>query len=462
MNDLPSPDVLSAQPAADLLKGALLDSRRRWRELVNLSADFAFETDEWDRFTLITPDPALGWTARALIGQPGSSLLVGDGGVFNPFRVTSRVRHRQAWLRRGDQGIACLTFSAAPILDPSGRVIGVRGSGTDMTELNSQAAQVATALRRAEVLDHILRCVGQEVMAPRMMTAALRSLANALGADGAAVMIQAEGPAAARLPHVTGTGAEAVAEAITRTPATNQSGAVQSLERAGRPILAAPCQTRSGARSMLLVWRAAGARGWDHEDSLLIGSAANIVRMILDHEGTQDEMAEQARTDPLTGLLNRRAFLEEIERHASRLTKEEQPGTLIFVDLDHFKPVNDRLGHEAGDQVLRHTAALLRKTFRPTDLVARLGGDEFAVWLNGADHMTAAERAEHLRDAAPRELAEITGPDGPRLSMSIGIASRAAGEDEPLDSLIRRADMAMYKVKRGGRGHWRVSLKKRI
>jgi diguanylate cyclase (GGDEF)-like protein len=133
----------------------------------------------------------------------------------------------------------------------------------------------------------------------------------------------------------------------------------------------------------------------------------------------------------------------------------------MFADLDNFKPVNDRLGHEAGDDVLRCTAALLRKTFRPTDLIARLGGDEFAIWLNGADHMTAAERAEYLRDAVPRELEEITGPDLPRVGVSIGIATRDPDQGEPLDSLMRRADRAMYEVKRGGRGHWRVSLLKR-
>ena len=183
--------------------------------------------------------------------------------------------------------------------------------------------------------------------------------------------------------------------------------------------------------------------------------------MVLEQEAIQLDMTRLARTDPLTGLLNRRAFLEEVERHAARQDRDNQPSTLMFADLDHFKPVNDRLGHEAGDDVLRCTAALLRKTFRPGDLIARLGGDEFAIWLNGADHMTAAERAEHLRDAVPRDLADLTGPDLPRVTMSIGIASREAGDGETLDSLMRRADRAMYEVKRGGRGHWRVSLRKK-
>ncbi len=468
MNDLAPPTLQS--PATDLVRVALLDSRQRWRDLVNLYADFAFETDEWGRFVLISPDPALAWPAASLNGQAAATLLAESGGAaFNPFRVTALVRHRQAWLKRGDGGIACLTFCAAPIHDQSGRVTGARGVGLDMTELDGQAAQVAAALRRAEVLDHILWRVGQEVMAQRMMEAALESLVNALGAEGVAVLrltpaippLDAIEP---RLVHAAGTGAEMIAEIARRQAWFAESNSPPPRTADGRPVLFAACQTKSGENAALIAWRAASTtspRAWDREDSLLIGSAANVIRMVLEHEAIQREMTQQARTDPLTGLMNRRAFLEEIERHASRLDREKQPGTLLFADLDHFKPVNDQLGHETGDQVLRRTAALLRKTFRPTDLVARLSGDEFAVWLNGADHMTAAERAEHLRDVAPRELAEVTGPDGPRLSMSIGIATREPDDHEPVDSVMRRADMAMYEVKRGGRGHWRVSLRRK-
>jgi diguanylate cyclase (GGDEF)-like protein len=162
--------------------------------------------------------------------------------------------------------------------------------------------------------------------------------------------------------------------------------------------------------------------------------------------------------DPLTGLLNRRAFLEEIARRVDRLDREELPGTLMFADLDNFKPVNDLQGHEMGDQVLMRAALLLRRVVRPSDLVARLGGDQFAMWLDNADHMTAAERAEMLRQSVPREMADVTGPDGPRLSISIGIACRQPGTTEALDELMRRADLAMYDVKRNGRGHWRVAL----
>jgi diguanylate cyclase (GGDEF)-like protein len=297
--------------------------------------------------------------------------------------------------------------------------------------------------------------MGQEVLAPRMMQSALDALTNALGAERAAV-IDVCGGATALVAHRAGGGADEVLAEATALLATAGDPAVASA-KGGRPILVAACRTRFGADAGVALWRSPGSRGWDNEDRLLIHAAAGLIRMVLEHEAIQQEMARQARTDPLTGLLNRRAFLEEMARRIDRLDREDQPGTLLFADLDCFKPVNDRLGHEVGDQVLVRTAGILRTTVRPSDLVARLGGDEFALWLDGADHMTAAERAEHLCAEVPRELREITADGGPSPTMSIGIATRAAGSKEPVDSLMRRADQAMYEVKRSGRGHWQVA-----
>jgi diguanylate cyclase (GGDEF)-like protein len=288
-----------------------------------------------------------------------------------------------------------------------------------------------------------------------MMQGALDALMNALGAEGAAV-IDLRGTDSPILAHQAGGGGDVVLPSAAALLAQTD-GAMQAYGPDGRPILAAVCRTRFGAHAGLALWRAAGSRGWDNEDKLLINAAASIIRMVLEHNAIQQEMGRQARTDPLTGLLNRRAFLEEMQRHIERLDREDQPGTLLFADLDDFKPVNDRLGHDVGDQVLLRTANMLRDAVRPSDLVARLGGDEFALWLNGADHMTAAERAEWLTVEVPKNLRPIVGEDAPATTVSIGIATRIAGGGEPIDSLLRRADRAMYDVKRTGRGRWRVS-----
>jgi diguanylate cyclase (GGDEF)-like protein len=129
----------------------------------------------------------------------------------------------------------------------------------------------------------------------------------------------------------------------------------------------------------------------------------------------------------------------------------------VFIDLDNFKGLNDDRGHDVGDEAICIAAGLLRQTVRPSDLVARFGGDEFALWLDGADELAAAERAENLCTAAPSALAHLCAGLATPLSMSIGIATRWAGCDEDVETLINRADQAMYEVKRSGRGHWRVS-----
>jgi diguanylate cyclase (GGDEF)-like protein len=453
MNDVCDAVPNSTDRSQAALRCALLDSRQRWRDLVGITADIAYETDALGRFTFVTPDPALGWSATTLIGQPAELLLMA-GSSFNPFQIKLPVRRRRTWLQRADGGVSLIAIAAAPLLDGAGEIVGTRGMGIDWTEYDETASRVAAALRRGAVLDHILWLMGQEVLAPRMMQVVLDALVKVLGAEGAAVT-DARGVDANKLLYRAGGGADTVLPEITRL--LDAVGPAEEIAKDGRPVLFVGCYTRFGGKAGIALWRSPGSRGWDREDKLLIDSAANLIRMVLEHEAIQQEMARQARTDPLTGLLNRRAFLEELSRHVERLDREGQPGTLMFADLDDFKPVNDRLGHEMGDQVLMCTANMLRDVVRPTDLVARLGGDEFALWLNGADHMTAAERADQLCLNLPGELRKIVGEEQSVPGVSIGIATREAYSGEPIDGLLHRADMAMYEVKRTGRGHWRVA-----
>ncbi len=293
------------------------------------------------------------------------------------------------------------------------------------------------------------------MLAPRMMCAVLSAACDALGAEGAAVADLLEIGADAAMLHEVGQGAPGLRGMISTLLEDEQDRPETTRLPDGRPVLACPACTRFGERTGVAFWRAAGSRGWDDDDRMLASSVTAIVRIVLEHEGIQREMARQARTDPLTGLLNRRAFLDELTRRIDRLDREGLPGTLVFIDVDNFKPLNDRFGHDVGDAALTAIATLLRNLVRPADLVARLGGDEFALWLDGADELTAAERAEWLRLEAPAALAE-TLRSAP-ISLSVGIASRQAGSGELMDEVIRRADQAMYEVKRSGRGHWRVS-----
>lgn len=453
------PVSLPAETLEERLREALLDSRSRWRELVLLSADFAFETDSWGRFVFISPDPALGWAAATLLGQPAELLLADSEGTlgFNPFRTTRAVRRRRAWLKRPDGTGICLRFSAAPITDAEGHILGARGVAQDTTEQDDDTSAMAAALRRCEVLDHILWQMRQEVLAPKMMEQAMSSLATAVGAEGCAVLDvlgSGDGPT---VRYTLGTGIDQVLGTAALLLEAESMAPQLATAPDGRAVLACPTQTRFGEQGGMVLWREAGGRSWDAEDRTLASSATGILRTILDHDSIQREMARQARTDPLTGLLNRRAFCEEVGRRIERLNREGQPGTLMFLDLDHFKPLNDRRGHDVGDSALQALSNLLRDAVRPADLVARLGGDEFALWLDGMDELAAAERAEFLRTAGPAAIAPLLIDGDVPITLSTGVASYWPSRGDDIDTVMRRADQAMYSVKRGGRGRWQVA-----
>jgi diguanylate cyclase (GGDEF)-like protein len=459
------PRSLPEAVADHSLRDALLESRQRWRDFVGLASDVAFETDFRGDFSFITPDPALGWSADMLIGKSGDMLLAtSDASLFNPFRPQAAQRNRRAWLRRPDGSNVCLSFSIAPLVDAAGTIIGARGVGVDMSEQDRIATEMAGALRRCEVIDFILRHMRAEVLAPRMMQAALEALVRALGAAGAVI---ADPTFARPLGTPPGSSAHTVLHSVGDDPAgvldialhllhDGIDSAVEAATTEGRPILVCPCPTRFGGLPGLVLWRNGDNRPWDSEDTALVNAACTILRMLLEHESIQGEMSRQARTDSLTGLPNRRAFFEEVTRRIDRLDRNRESGTLMFVDLDNFKQLNDQLGHEMGDRALCDATELLRRTVRPADLVSRLGGDEFAVWMDGADELTAAERADALRRNIPAELTYQSGGVQVALSMSIGIATRRPDSPDDVETLMRHADQAMYDVKRSGRGNWRV------
>ena len=454
---VPGPEEGVARGAA--LREALLDSRQRWRELVTLAADIAFETDNWGRFVFIAPDPVLGWQAATLLGQTADLLLADTGGApaFNPFHPTELVRRRRAWLKRPDGRAVCISFSAAPVVNEEGHVTGARGLGQDVTEQEERDTEVAAALRRGEVVDHILWQMRKEVLAPRMMQAVLASLAHATGSEGLAVLDVLGNGTEPSVLHTFGRSVPSIAPAVGALLESGGEDPVACTASDGRLVLVCPTQTRFGEEAALALWRQPEGRPWDADERLLASSTALIVRVVLEHEAIQREMGRQARTDPLTGLLNRRAFMDEFSRRFDRLEVDGLPGALVFVDLDNFKALNDSRGHDVGDEALQAAAQVLRMAVRPTDLVARFGGDEFALWLDGADELAAAERAEHLSTAGPQALAHFSPAGVPPITFSIGVAGRWPGRGEDAEMLLQRADRAMYSVKRGGRGHWRVA-----
>jgi diguanylate cyclase (GGDEF)-like protein len=157
------------------------------------------------------------------------------------------------------------------------------------------------------------------------------------------------------------------------------------------------------------------------------------------------ELEELADCDPLADVPNRRAFVRELSKLLAFANRHGGPVSVLYIDLDGFKAINDSHGHRAGDAVIMHIAGILKANLRETDSVGRLGGDEFAVALARADRTQAMVKAE---DLTARVAAATIEFEGVRLGVGASIGVYEAGQGDTADSAIRAADAAMYARKK--------------
>lgn len=180
-----------------------------------------------------------------------------------------------------------------------------------------------------------------------------------------------------------------------------------------------------------------------------VSGFVSVLREISGRKARELDLARAADTDPLTGLLNRRGFSQRADRLLAASTAEGLPGCVAVFDLDHFKRVNDVLGHAAGDELLVAFAALLDETFAETDLVARAGGEEFVAYLPGSDVEAAARSCEAVRCQLEARSLTLDRPSVCPTTVSIGLAvidpSRSLAEN------LEKADEALYRAKTAGR-----------
>ena len=185
-----------------------------------------------------------------------------------------------------------------------------------------------------------------------------------------------------------------------------------------------------------------------------------ILRDITHCREAHDALRRSVLCDHLTGLANRRAFFEAAELELTRWARQPRPLSLVAVDADHFKLINDRHGHAAGDAVLRHLAAGLAACFRGVDLVARTGGEEFMVLLPGTTHEGALAAAERLCRSLDAQAVQVDGV-AIHCTVSAGVASMDA-QVPNLAALMSNADLALYAAKSAGRNQalpWHPGLR---
>jgi len=437
------------------LRAALIESRQRYKDLVEIGCDFAWETDAGGRFTLVTEDNVLGYVAAELVGETALDFLVGEEDVASsPFSTRRPIKGSEIWFRRRDDTPACLSVTALPMTDANGQWCGVRGQCRDISEEYEHQSALARARNRERLFAHILRVVRDELAPRRMLTAAAEELVPALSSSGVAIYRKLDDGE----PKLT-------AQAGIAPPDTLIRGLLEQVIAFGEDeqrslesgsITVRATRHRGAHNGALCVWRDTKTQPWNEDEQFLLQEISIQIAAAHQQLAREEELKRLSSTDPLTGLLNRRSFVERLERRFGSSQSADRCAALFYIDMDNFKRVNDRFGHQRGDMVLVRVAELLCRRVRDSDLVARLGGDEFGILVEDVSAAMAMEKAEALLQAMAELRGESADEDHP-LGLSIGIAVFDPRHDETLDSLMSRADDAMYAAKRRGKGGLQIA-----
>lgn len=439
------------------LQSALIESRQRFRDLVEISSDFAWEVGQDGRFVFVSPKGALGYAADQLVGRRPEDLGSDSAGHDDlPFLTRTRVEAAEVWLQRADGHDACLRVSAAPITDANGTWRGVRGVCRDITAERERDAELAAAQNRRLLLSRIIRAIRDEVDPEAMLGAAATAVVRALGA-GACVLYRGK-PGEMKPAQHKGVAPQAPAldQAIQALKLDDDAIEIDLSAAGNGKALIAATSYRGQVNGALLLWRNARDRGFSAEERELAGEVSDQLAVAYQQLANHEELTRLSSTDTLTGLKNRRMFFSEVGKRLAQGAVAGTGGALVYVDLDNFKIVNDVKGHQAGDEALKAVARLLADATRGEDVVARLGGDEFALWLDKVDQAAATRLAERLLVSA-KLLSDYSGDPAKPLGFSIGMATFDAKSGEDMDSLVARGDEAMYVSKKGGKGRYHIA-----
>lgn len=432
------------------LRQALTESRQRYKDLVDISSDFAWETGPDGRFVFVSPAGAMGYAAAELVGRDPVELVLPDfADEPLPFSAHVPVERAEVWLRAKDGRAACLISSAVPLTGPAGEWLGARGACRDITEARTRGMELAEARLKEKYLGFIVSSTRDDHDPTRTLEIAAGVAANAIGAPGAWIYARMDDGAfqptagGADMPDAV----RAAADALLGRAAAGDDPV--EAEAGGFAMLADRTLYRLEVNGAVLCWRGAD-QPWVPGDREMIRAISDHVGVAVAQARYQERLKTLSERDGLTGLYNRRTFMERLEE---RITRKAVGGSaLLYFDLDNFKAVNDKLGHTAGDGVLKAVGTLLGRLARPGDLTGRLGGDEFVLWIDRVDEAQALSVADRLLREAAEFLRPLSASEDKPLGVSVGVAVHAAASRETAEALVDRGDQGMYAAKRMGKG----------
>ncbi|MEX0299634.1 MAG: diguanylate cyclase [Kordiimonas sp.] len=428
---------------------ALLESRILLKSLLDGAVDLSFEVGLDGRFRFVSPADAFGELADGWIGKKVEDIFWPKGNVpaRNPFLSKVQKQFDSVSTEIGGQK-RYLAISVEPSVNNKGVVKGVRGSCRDIT------ARVEEEHRRRQ--DHLRIAVQQRIThilntsenAYELLEYASRELIDVLRADLVwSVMKHKNGLVPASF---CGDRAEVLDFDMIWQKLTSSARGVQTVEGKGRDNLALLLERGGVEIGMVLIGRDTSTSPWSKQERQLLEDVGDVLTAAFNKAELIDKLYRLSGKDELTDLLNRRAFVDVVERRLKHQCRTGQSGCLVFIDLDHFKEVNDTLGHKAGDEAIMLVANKLQNIIRASDHAGRFGGDEFVMWIEDADEETAESKAQMLLDYMPTVREKIGNVDL-RLGASVGICRSVPGVDLKLMPLAERADQALYEVKQAGK-----------
>ena len=421
-----------------LAEAALRQSEQRFRDVSEAVGEYIWETDADGTFTFVTEDSVfvLGYTADELLGRALDSLvpedLVDDFCTWQGDLVDRResFNNVEFQVRTKEGKIIWLQVSGVPYFDEEENFLGYRGAAMDVTEQKEQQEAVKASERK------------------------LRALAES-AYDGI-IMIDTSG------------------NVSFWNEAAEQIFGYEESEVLGKNIhdLVTPTEIRDHAKKGVALFASSGEGeivnnireveairkdGSRFPVELSVSGfrlssqwyAVGTVRDITERKATEEKLRELATTDGLTHLNNRRRFMELAEQELTRSKRYPHTLAAFMMDIDHFKRVNDTYGHGVGDEVLRALSVTATNALRDADILGRLGGEEFGVLLPETDADAALEVAERLRLSVEKN-AIPTGAGELNITISIGVAVMDP-ERDTVESLFKKADVALYNAKDGGR-----------
>jgi diguanylate cyclase (GGDEF)-like protein/PAS domain S-box-containing protein len=373
----------------------------------------------------------------------------------------------EARLIRKDSGIVWVSDRVASIQYKGKR--SVLGTLMDITERKQAEEEIRRYTKQLEALFNIGATVSQTLNLEELLDSVLDNVLMVMGVEVGGIFLLDKQTSKLLLKTHRGMSPEFARRVQVVSIGDGFIGQVAKL---GKPILAEDVSADSKlswmrkmgdgiqsfaavpimAKEKILAVMGVGSgkyRKFPDWEMQMLDTIANQIGMAIENAQLYEHALELAFTDGLTGLYNRRYIMEQIEREFIRAQRSKAPLSLIMVDLDELKAINDRFGHHEGDGFLKEVARIVKVNTRASDVAARWGGDEFMLLAPGTDSRSASKIAERIRTQVERYKIKLEGEEV-GITVSAGIVSYPA-HASVVEELLKKADEAMYNAKRGGK-----------